>query len=113
MIRIHLLRSHGTSGMSKPNQKSISMTGTLFRLLGIIGFAMYFGFYSHLARRGMREARECNSEGLLYVPMNTLDDKHALTRHQILTVLFTPLNEIDQLLLGTDAPARCMMSRID
>ena len=81
----------------------------VLKVMCVLVVAAYIGMYADLSRRGMREAREFNSEGLLYVPVGEVEQSHDLTRHQYLRILFTPLNEVDQWLFGADAPVSSMM----
>ncbi len=67
-------------------------------------FFVYVGSYAYLSRRGMREARDYNSEGILYMSFQEVEQSHDLTRHHRLRILFMPLNIIDQLVLGADEP---------
>ena len=67
-------------------------------------FFVYIGSYAYLSRRGMREAREYNSEGILYLSFQEVEQSHNLTRHHRLRILYMPLNIIDQLVLGADGP---------
>ena len=76
----------------------------LLRVLCILVLVAYIGSYAYLSRRGMREAREYNSEGILYMSFQDVEQSHDLTRHHRLRILFMPLNIIDQLILGADEP---------
>lgn len=86
---------------------------TLAKMIGVaamiaILFA-YISSYAYLSRHGMSETRAYNSEGILYVPVSEVEQSHNLSRHHLLRVLFTPLNLIDQKVLGADAPVTSMM----
>jgi hypothetical protein len=66
----------------------------------------YVTSYVVHSRRGMNEARELELEGFLYVPWQEVDATHNLSRHHQLSVLYAPLNWIDQKLFDGPSPTK-------
>jgi hypothetical protein len=71
--------------------------------------ALYVGSYYRLSRRGMREAKDYNMKGFLYVPAKEVFQTRDLTRHYARVQLFAPLNWTDRVLFGAPGPARCIL----
>ncbi|MFL5240767.1 MAG: hypothetical protein ACJ8FY_01550 [Gemmataceae bacterium] len=73
---------------------------------------VYVATYLQLSRRGMREAKVYGMAGFLYVPVDEViepEDLHySLSRHYTRSRLYTPINELDQLLFGARGPVRGM-----
>jgi hypothetical protein len=78
------------------------------RLLAASALALllvpYVGSYYHLSRRGMREAKEYNMKGFLYVPANEVFETGDLSEHDFRMRLYAPLNWLDRTLFGGDGP---------
>lgn len=68
--------------------------------------AAYVGSYYHLSRRGMREAREYNMQGFLYVPADEVFKTRDLSGHYRRARLYAPLNWLDRTLFGGPGPVR-------
>ena len=96
-----------------------SMGGGHFRYVGqgrrlalavvLVLFAVYVGTYYHASRRGMREAKQFNMCGFLYVPAEEVFARQDLSRHYAMAQIYAPLNWVDREVFGADGPARCIL----
>jgi hypothetical protein len=56
----------------------------------------------------LREAKDYNMKGFLYVPAKEVFQTRDLTRHYARVRLFAPLNWTDRVLFGAPGPAACI-----
>jgi hypothetical protein len=73
--------------------------------------AAYVGSYAWLSRRGMREARDCGTDGFFYVPTAEIAATQDLRKQLCLAVFYAPANLVDHAWLGTSSPVTNMMFR--
>ena len=81
-----------------------------FSIVCAFGLAMsYLSAYLMLRHRSISENRQYNSDGMLYDSVEHVEQTHDLRTHHFLSILFAPLNLLDQQLFGGPPPVRCMM----
>ncbi len=72
----------------------------------------YIGSYLRIRARAMAEAEEYGLAGLLYVPFEYAKAREDLTMHHVLSVLYAPMNLIDQQVFGGQYPLDCIIWRL-
>ena len=78
----------------------------------LVAACLYVGSYCRLSREGMREAKEFELEGFLYVPFDEAAATEDLTKHHQLASFYAPLNWIDRTIFGADGPTKGILWRI-
>lgn len=69
----------------------------------------YVGSYYHLSRRGIREAKQYQMRGFLYVPLEEVLKTQDLNRHYGFVQFYAPVNWIDREVFGTEGPTSCIL----
>jgi hypothetical protein len=71
-------------------------------------FAAYVASYYDASRRGMREAKQYNMCGFLYVSFSEVATDPGLSRHYALRQFYAPLNAVDRNLFDAPGPVAGM-----